>query len=358
MPHRRLRRRSHLYVIHYHRTFAAHIRLLDPLHRWGTQDGYLFTLVAAQGYHVWWHAMMWPAIPGLEHLLAPIFGGDYVIAGMVASNAAFFGTLVALRALTARELGAEAARRAALYLAIFPTAFYFFAPYSESLFLLLSIGTFAALRSRRWLLAGVIGCLAMLTRSAGALLVIPFAVEFFFAWRAGAARWWQGVWVALIPAAAGIFSGYLALEHDDPLAYVHSGAYWGHTLHWPWESLLVSAQELLHHSHANSITLTHLALNLVTVLAFIALVVVVLRRLPLSYGLYSAAIVLYFLSLGQSQALFMVTGNGRYVLMVFPAFMLLGAWGRKRWLDQALLITMPALLALLTAHFLLLLASG
>ncbi|MFI5272371.1 MAG: hypothetical protein ACHQ4H_04975, partial [Ktedonobacterales bacterium] len=39
----------------------------DPLHRWGTQDGYLFTLVAAQGYHVWWHAMMWPAIPGLEH---------------------------------------------------------------------------------------------------------------------------------------------------------------------------------------------------------------------------------------------------------------------------------------------------
>ena len=243
-------------------------------------------------------------------------------------------------------------------MAIFPTAFYFFAPYSESLFLLLSIGAFGAMRARRWWLAGVLGCLAMLARSAGAMLVVPFAVELVAAWRTHAARWWQALWALLIPAAAGIFSGYLALERDDPLGWLHAAGLLGHTLHWPWDPFVFGLGELAHLSGVHAIMAAHLVLNLLSAAIFAGLAVAALRMLPLSYGLYSAAIVVYFLSLSEGAALFLAAGDGRYVLMIFPAFMVLGVWGRHWRLHELLMVAMPVLMTVLTAHFLLLLAGG
>lgn len=332
----------------------------SPLARWGTQDGYLFAQVALHGYATPGAPIMWPLLPALEHVLMPLTGGDPVLAGLIVANAAFFGTLVVLRWLAERELGPEAARRAAWYLAIFPSAFYFFAPYSEPLFLLFSVGSFAAARSRRWWLAGALGCLAMLARSAGALLIVPFAIEFAVAWRAQAVRWWQALWILLIPAAAGIYSGYLILEHLDPLAYLHAAAFiGGHALHWPWVPFTVGIGDLAHLGGVNAITAAHLILNLLAAAIFVGLAVAALRMLPLSYGLYGAAIVLYFLSLNESDTLFVATGDGRYVLMSFPAFLVLGIWGaRSRRLHELLMVAMPALMAILAAHFLLMLASA
>src|SRR5205085_5711798 len=75
--------------------------------------------------------------------------------------------------------GDQVAHRTLLYLCIFPTAFYLFAPYNESLFILLTAGAFLAMRLQKWWLAGLLGLLAALTRSAGILLVIPYLVEFW-----------------------------------------------------------------------------------------------------------------------------------------------------------------------------------
>lgn len=331
---------------------------LDPLHRWVTQDATLFVGVAAHGYSPWWRAMMWPLYPALEHLLGPVFGGDYGLAGLVIANVSCLGALVALRRLAEREVGAEAARRAALYLAVFPTAFYLFAPYSESLFLWLAISSFAAMRARRWWLAGALGCLATLTRSAGVLLAIPFAVEFFQAWRAGKSRLWQGSAVALIPTGVGMFSWWLWSRNGDVLGWLHAATWWHHTFRWPWQTLLDGIAGLGQVGAAHGMAGVHFVLNFGASLAFLALAVLVLRALPLSYGLYALGVVLYMLCLGEAGALYATAGDGRYVLMAFPAFMLLGRWGRHRRVHEALLVLMTPLLALLTAHFLLQLASG
>ena len=184
--------------------------------RWGQQDAGHFAYIAAHGYYPLYRTAFWPLFPGLEHVLGPVTADNYLLAGILVANAAFFGVLVALRRLVERELGREVARRAILYLAIFPTAFYFFAPYSESLFLFLAICSFAAMRERRWWLAGLLGLFATLTRSAGALLLVPFAVEFYLALRARKAHWWEAAWATLIPAAAGLYTAYLALNHRDP----------------------------------------------------------------------------------------------------------------------------------------------
>jgi hypothetical protein len=334
--------------------------LAGLLGQWVTQDGIHYAYLAQHGYDTLWRANFWPMIPLLEHIFGPVFGGNYGLAGMVIANVSFLGALVALRRLAERELGAQAARRAALYLAIFPTAFYLFAPYSESLFLWLSISAFSAIRQRRWLLAGVLGCLSMLTRSVGLILVVPFAVEFLQAWRRGAARWWQGAFVALIPCAAGLYSAYLWLQHADPLAYehaTHTGA-WARSLQWPWTALVRSVSALGPLSHTQSISGTHLLLNFVATVAILVLAIATLRLLPLSYGLYVLGIIASFLLYPVDNPALAVQGNGRYALMLFPAFMVLGVWGRRPRLHEALVLVMTSSLAILTAHFLLGLSSG
>jgi Gpi18-like mannosyltransferase len=333
--------------------------VLEPLHSWAAQDGAQYLYIAQNGYDAVWRTNFWPLFPMLGHLLGPVFGGDDVLSLMVVANVAFFGALAALRWLAERELGPDAAFRTSLYLAVFPTAFYFFAPYTESLFLCFAIAAFAAMRERRWWLAGALGLLATLTRSSGALLLAPFAIEYFFAWRGGRARWHQALASLLIPAGVAIYSVYLTFRFNDPLAFDHGDvAYQRHQLTLPWElpgQLLAGMSQV---GAKGQIGVTHFVLNLAVTLCFIGMAVVIWRTLPLSYAAYSIAILAYMLIFLASDPTGAVGGNGRYVLMIFPAFMVLGAWGERRWLHTALLVCMLPVLAILCAHFLLGLAGG
>jgi hypothetical protein len=81
-----------------------------------------------------------------------------LIIGVVLSNLLFAGALVLLRGLAlATEGDAGIARRAVLYLMLFPTSFFFNCFYTEAAFLLLSVATFVAARRRWWWAAGICG---------------------------------------------------------------------------------------------------------------------------------------------------------------------------------------------------------
>jgi hypothetical protein len=99
-------------------------------------------------------------------------------------------------------------------------------------------------------------------------------------------------------------------------------------------------------------------LNLAATLAFVALLVVIWRMLPLSYTAISAVTLAYMLLILADNTTSAVAGNGRYVLLIFPAFIVLGVWGERPWVHKALLIGMLPLLAIFCAHFLLGLAAG
>ena len=327
------------------------VGVTNLLFSWNRWDALWYEGIAQSGYQSATATAFFPLYPLLIRLGTLPFGGEgaYVV-GLLVSNIAFFFMLWALRVLAERECGPEAAARAALYLAVFPTALFFFAPYNESLFVLLAVLCFLALRSERWWLAGLLGLLAALTRSAGIFLAVPFLVEYL------SRRGWQwrrlrldGLAIALIPLGLALYGAYCWLQFGDPLAFSHAQNHWGRELKWPWVGIW-NQTLLIWHAQPASFFQGHDLLDLAATLGVIALVALGWRRLPLSYSLYAVALLATFLlfPLAFNDTL---EANQRFALEVFPAFMTLGLLARRPATQQVVVILFTGLLALLSLVF-------
>ena len=132
--------------------------LVAPIGRW---DSVWYLAIADGGYPAAdaRRPAFFPLYPWLVRAAGAITGSP-LIAGALLSTACFAGALVVLHRLTALELGPEAARWTVWALALFPMSFFLSAVYTESLFLLLSVGAVYAARTGRWAWAGVLGGLA------------------------------------------------------------------------------------------------------------------------------------------------------------------------------------------------------
>ncbi len=207
---------------------------------WERFDGLWFLRIAAHGYRAAdGSAAFFPLFPLSIRIVSVAIGGHPFAASLLVSNAAFAGALCVLYALTASERSEETARRAVLFMATFPTAFFFFAPYSESLFLLLAVTTFWGARSRRWGVAAAGGALAALTRNVGAVLALALAAEAIHRWREHGESPVPGI---LAAGATGIGTlGYLAswgIRTGQWLAPIRQQANWERTFSWPWTTLV------------------------------------------------------------------------------------------------------------------------
>jgi len=143
-----------------------------------SQDALWFLRIAADGYSTNdGSAAFFPLYPLTVRAVSTLIGHHPLAAALLVSNLAFLGALIVLYRLTASEYSEATARHSVLYASLFPTSFFFFAPYSESLFLLLAVTSFWGARKGRWWLAGVAGAGAALTRSIGVTIAIALVVE-------------------------------------------------------------------------------------------------------------------------------------------------------------------------------------
>src|SRR5579872_7413884 len=158
----------------------------DPcLRAWYHLDAIAYVNIAHHGYTFTPDTAFFPVWPLLERvggfLLGSSFPNAYYLAGLLLANIIYFFVLVLLYNLLVQDFEASIARRALFFLSFYPYALFFFAGYTESLFLLLTLALFLALRRGRaidWWLAGLFGLLASATRSTGLLLTIPFLVVY------------------------------------------------------------------------------------------------------------------------------------------------------------------------------------
>lgn len=320
---------------------AGHGILLDV---WGRWDAQHYLSIATQGYHGI-DVAFFPLYPFLVHVLGG-FIGDHLIAGLLISNLAFAIALAYLYALVRLEYGDQsAAYRTVFYIAIFPTAIFFSAVYTESLFLLLTVASVYYARRGNFITAGVFGALASMTRVEGVLTALPLAYEVWRAWRErrGTTLARGVVGLALVPLGLIAYMGYLYALQGDPMAFSKVQADWNRHFAPPWVAIANTTRLIFQGPFASG-SAVHV-IELVFTAAFLALLVVAFRMLRPSYAWYFAA------SLIVPMCTASLMSMPRFELVMFPAFMLLGLWGARPSVNSALVSFFLPFLGLFTILF-------
>jgi len=162
------------------------------LNGWQKKDALWYLSIAQGGYTYSPHAQssvnFFPLYPLLIRLIQPLVGliawrDSYLVSGMLISWVTFAAACVALYRLTADRFGQTPATGVILLLAAYPFSFYYGAPYTESLYLLLAVLAFLAIERRWWWLAGVVALLAGAERPPGLLLGLCVALAYALDWR-------------------------------------------------------------------------------------------------------------------------------------------------------------------------------
>ncbi len=153
--------------------------LPNLLARW---DTYYYQSIAVTGYawdpNIFRHdnVVFFPLYPLLMRWGGAMIGGHPLLAGLAVSLTAFTAAIALLHQLAVAEMGPDLAQRVVLLFVTFPFALFFSTVYTESLFLLLTVGAFCAMRRGRLTLTALCGLAVGLTRPNGFWLSLPLAI--------------------------------------------------------------------------------------------------------------------------------------------------------------------------------------
>ena len=324
--------------------FDAHLPHLDLL--FGTfakWDATWFVHIAEHGYDSEQAAAFFPLYPAVVAAVAVVTRSTLIAGVLVSLVAAGIAAVLVWRVGRA-VIGERAARDAVLYVALYPLAFVFTSVYSDALFLALAAGAFLAGLRRRAVLAGVLGALAVATRSMGLALLPPLLL---LLWPRDRSRreLAQPLPLLLLPAALGAFALHLHDRLGNATAFVDAQeSFWQRRtptlgpLGGLWEAAKSAyhgaAQLLLHLPSAgerfdrfDQLALWYV-LHFLLLLAALALTWVAWRRLGPAYGLYSASVLVVALS--TISTWFPLQSFPRFVLADFPLFLALAALTETR----------------------------
>jgi hypothetical protein len=289
-----------------------------------------------------------PLYPLLVGVFGRLIGGHYLLAGWLIAQVCCVLMLVLLFRLVLLDYDQGVAQRTTLFLLGSPLGFSFLLPYTESLLLLCIVGAFYAARRGRWVLAGLAGAGAALTKQPGVIVLLPLLWELWSQRREqirardvrSLARPLLGL--ALTPLGLLAFLAYRAtlgdvqLSLSDPSSLV--GAFlvtpsyretWGEYFSWPWVNMLFALQQM------RTAPYFYLVLNTFVMLIMVVLVCYSLLRLRRSYAIYSFLLMLMNLSIVYPWWPYM--GIIRRFTIIFPLFIQLAVWGRSRLLTALIL---------------------
>ena len=288
---------------------------------WFHFDTRWFVGVATQGYHWGSHGSantnFLPAFPALIRLLRPLALDSAWLSSWLVANVALLAAMTVLYRWAQLRWEAPVAVRVVLLTISFPFAFFFSAPYAESLFLALSAGAFLLAEEDRWRGAASLAAIAGVTRPVGIALIVALALMALERHKVKAAGL---VCAGIFPLLA--FSAYLAIRFGRPLGFLvnHSGG-WVRAQGGVFNVL--GAQ---FHTYLSPFDRVDASLAVL----FLASGVLAWRRIGRGYGAYVLLGVIIPLVHG-------LTGMERYVIVLFPAMAIWGTCGGKG--RQALLFS-------------------
>ncbi|MDO4567336.1 MAG: glycosyltransferase family 39 protein [Clostridia bacterium] len=298
-----------------------------------------------------YHIVFFPFYPVLIKLFAYVTGNTFAAAMLVSLLTSVGGGMLLYRLLRL-DYGHSAAAFAVALVFIAPGAFFFTAPMTESLFLLLSAACLYSVRKRRYLLAGLFGALAAFTRSPGVLLVVPMGIEavreliaMYKAKDARAARETVKRVAGILAVPLGI-CGYLLINYltwGDPFKFLQiQQEHWSQGLGFFFNTVSYQTDYFLRYFDSMEIEAAWglWFANLAVIFASLAVVTAAARKLRASYVGYFG--VYFAVSVGATWLL----SAPRYMTVAFPIALGISLMCDKRY-KKVLAVTVIGAFSLL-----------
>ena len=278
---------------------------------WERFDTLWFLRIAQHGYDRPLAVIFYPLYPAAIRISAGLM--PPIAAALLVSTVAAFFFFRGLLRLAGLGLSEAGLLRTIALVCVWPTSFVLFAGYAESLTLALVVWAIVFGREEKWEAAAVCGLLAGFARPTGVLVFIPLAVM------ALRSRQLRSVVVALTPLGVIGYWGWLRWSGRTSVVEAYR-LYQGMTMVPPWRGL-AEVLRLIVTDHDVLLTIK---------LALVILVVVIsLRGQPrnavrIEDKAFALAVVLQMLMYTGRPLL----GAVRYVLMVYPAFLIWGDYAQ------------------------------
>lgn len=310
---------------------------------WQRWDAIHYIRIAQSGYTHEDLSVFYPLYPLLGKCLALLTGLDILVTLSLVSLVCTIVAMAFLYKIIAEYLNPAWAKPSVIFMAVFPSAFFFFAPYPQSLGLMLILMSIWYALKQRWLGVACCGLAVGLTHSTTFPLVFSLTILALrsdeISWkkiilnslrndlgellsqtqkRLLSAKIWGKIFIAFTPLiGSAIFLLWRSTLGFPPYEQVQL-VRWGRTIQWPWEilqnySLLINLNYLLSSGWIN-------------LLSFIC---------SLSVGVYSVFYFPTWIWVFQASSFLMLTFtnmNGfplasynRLVLLQFPIFMILAS---------------------------------
>ncbi len=310
-----------------------------PWLRW---DADIYVLIARGGYSFYRTTAFMPLYPLLVRLGSYFTGGHFTVSALLVSTGATFAALLQVHRLAFRVTHAQrVADYTVLVAFLLPIAFFFVAPYSESLFLALSLACILAALDGKWAQAAAWAALATLARQQGALLAVLAGPAI---WRATRAAWstraplaarlhsvWEGAKrPALVPlASVGAYAAWLSvlvflLHAPTPTQAVTSHQGWNQHFTLPGLGVLADLSLLVRQPGMIPLNYLGVPLDAAAALVTAALLIVAWRRLPAGLGLYLLAC--WCVAVVKVQPGGETVSAARYLLAALPLAVVPAAW--------------------------------
>lgn len=290
---------------------------------WANFDGEHYLSISIFGYKNLEQAFF-PLYPSLISVISKPISADFpnlmfnsIFIGLLISNLAFLISLILLFDLVRLDFSKKIAYWTIILLLIFPTSFYFASLYNESLFLLLTVGSFYAIRKQKWWLGGFLGGLASATRIFGIFLFPAMLIELWVQ----KANKLQILWLLLIPFGLFVYMFYQWYSVGDPLAFYHLQKIIGEQ-HQSGITLLPQVyfryiKMLFTTDFSNPIYQTLILEFITGIMFFILPIYGYFKKIRLSYLFY--AFFGFLLPSIQGS----LSSSPRYILILFPSFIAL-----------------------------------
>ena len=324
---------------------------ISPWMRW---DALWFERIVSNGYSASdgttpFHPLFpWLATPLYKLGISPAL--SLVIISSISGIALFYF----FKKLAQIDLAPKDSNFALMVFALAPPAFILLAPYSEALFLLLSVLCLYFLRKKSWWLAGLMGGLATLTRQQGVFLIFPMAWEL---WENAGHNiktllkgWKEGLAILLVAFGLLIWMAYRAIFVSDFNVNFNNlqGFIYSTIISpsasavvpiqkfiWPWQAIYYAIEKLVSQPDVD------IWVNMIAALLFLAILAISWKKMRTSYRIYSLVIAVISFSF-YTGPVHPYMGLPRHLLLGFPAFIGFAPAINKPWL-RLILIALSAM---------------